>query len=474
MKKWILALWLSSAAWGETLTLDHLLSRVVEHHPKLRGARLLRSIAEAKVTEKEGAFDPSLLLGTEYLRYQSPTGPGKAKFADDHLAAVQVQDIAGWKLITGYRRNRGDVKSPDNLTGEGGEFFLEFKLPLLRGLGINEKQTALAQAEVGRQIAEALATATRLEVLMVAAVAYWDWCAACTEFVLLQRNLALAEERAQQVEKRVSAGELPRIDAVEARQEVERRKESLAKSQRNIEKNLYKLAVYLWNSQGEADQLPTPAEAVLTFPGELAEPILGPAPQPRAASARWDPSQAGKTELDALSLRPELSNLRFQRDIIELDRKLAENDRMPALDLTLGPGLDTGFKNIGLTYKVGLQLTVPLATRGPDGRMLGARLKNDKLELEQVLEIQRILSEVRDAQSMVRQAEQRQVPALESLRLALELEKAERVKFSLGDSTLFLVNQRERNTMSEALKVVEIWADGLKGQVMLEASAGRL
>jgi outer membrane protein TolC len=105
---------------------------------------------------------------------------------------------------------------------------------------------------------------------------------------------------------------------------------------------------------------------------------------------------------------------------------------------------------------------------------LGARLKNDTLELEQVLEIQRILSEVRDAQSMVRQAEQRQVPALESLRLALELEKAERVKFSLGDSTLFLVNQRERNTMSEALKVVEIWADGLKGQVMLEASAGRL
>lgn len=472
MKTLLFWLLLTLVGFAETLQLEEVLRQVQLHHPKLRATELLNEMAQAKVLEKEGAFDPSLVAGSDFLRYQSPTAPGKAKLADDHMVGVQIQDVAGWKLISGYRRNQGDVKSPDNLTGDGGEFFLEFKLPLLRGLGTNEKQTALEQARLGIDLTRALTRVVRLEVLLSASIAYWDWAAACTDLRLLQASVKLAQERAEQVEARVKAGDLPRIDATEAQQEVQRRLEVVAKASRQVEKTAFKLSLYLWNTTSGETRLPSVEAAPALFPSELASPWLG--NQTTLVRSELQESDLSRAELESLQWRPELSHLQFERKVVELDAKLAENDRLPALDLTLGPGLDTGFRSVGLTYKVGLQLTVPLATRTADGRLQGARLKNDKLQLDQVLEIQRILTEVRDAFSLGRTSQQRLQPALRSLELALKLEQAERARFSLGDSTLFLINQRERASLAEAQKLVEIWADSCKSRSLLEAAAGRL
>lgn len=465
-----LVVWL--AADGQSLSLESFLEQVKANHPKLRTIELIQQLAEAKVTEKEGAFDPSLLLGSEQLRYQSPSDPGKAKLADDQLAAVQIQDVSGWKLISGYRRNQGQVKSPDNLTGSGGEFFVELKMPLLRGLGINEKQTALEQARAARLQAQALGRLIRLQTLLGASLAYWDWSAACSDLFMLRRNLELASERLQQVEKRVNAGDLPRVDRIEAQQEYQRRQESLAKGERAVQKAVLKLSTYFWNSQGQAQSLPGPEAATLLLPKDSrpGPSGRGPAEAARVVSAE----ELIQAELDALRSRPELTDIQFQRETVELDRKLAENDRLPALDLTIAPGLDTGQKSIGLTYKLGLQLTIPLANRSADGRIQAAQLKSSKLDLDQVNEIQRILTEVRDAASLSQTTQARLQPALESYHLALQLEEAERLKFSLGDSTLFLVNQRERASLAEGQKLIEILTDSYRARVVLAAAAGQL
>ena len=442
------------------------------NHPKLRTIQLIEQLAEAKVTEKEGAFDPSMLVYSEQQRYQSPTDPGKPKLADEQLAAVQIQDVSGWKLISGYRRNLGQVKSPDSLTATGGEFFVELKMPLLRGLGVNEKQTALEQAKAARLQALATGRFIRLQTLLAASLAYWDWAAACTDAFLLQRNLGLAEQRSSQVHERVAAGDLPRVDQLEAEQEVQRRREALAKAERNTQKTALKLSLYLWNSQGQPQNLPRPEQSLLLLPGdfknlETRRELVSMASEPQA-------DEVGQSEMQALASRPELMDIKFQRDTVDLDRKLAQNDRLPALDLTISPGVDAGQNNIGLTYKLGLQLTIPLANRSADGRLQAARLKSDKLDLDQVNEVQRILTEVRDAASALQTSHGRWTPALQSYRLALQLEEAERLKFSLGDSTLFLVNQRERSTLSEAQKLIEIMMDSHRARAGLAAAAGQL
>lgn len=443
----LLLLLLAAPAAAEPLTLEQVLRHVEQHHPKIRGAEVMRQVAAAKVLEKEGAFDAALAFDSDYLRYNS-SGSEKTAFTND--LAFRQSAPSGLSFSGGVRMHRGSVKSPQSTTGQGGEYFLEFKLPLLRNFGVNEKSTALEQARVGVALAEAEFRRVRLETLADASFAYWDWAGAAAARELYRANLTLAEDRAGIVRQRAEAGDLPRIDVVEAEAEVARRREALTTSERKLQQCSLKLSYYLFDAepQGPAEEMPSP--------------------RPLAAD------ELALQELAATGSRPELSALRFEKELVSLDRELAENDRQPILDLVMGPGYDTGRGGIGATVKAGLVLTVPLATRGPDGRVQAARLKADKLDLETALELRRVLLEVRDAASAL-EAERLRAEALEQgLDLARRLEEAERLRFELGDSTLFLVNQRERATLEAELKVLEARAGFARAQAAFRAAGGSL
>ena len=457
-----------SGAPAEVLQWNQVMRQAEAAHPKLRVAELLLQVAEAKITEKEGAFDPALAVQEELFRYNSPTDPGKAKYAWEQSIAYQRQDVSGIKWGGGYRLNRGFVKAPDSLTGQGGEFFLDIKVPLLRGLGTNEKQTALDKAKLERIRARAEARAMRLDTLMDAAVAYWDWVAAATDYKLQARFLEFARLRVEQTTKRVIEGELPRIDITEAEQEYQRRLEVSEKSRRIVEKSALKLSMYLWDRKNPVPHLD---QAPWLLPPEATAVPLPNVPKPPAPLTIDLINQA---ELYALEARPELMQLAFTRRSVELDKRLADNDRLPILDLGLSPGFDTGKEGIGPTYKLTLNLLIPLATRNADGRAQAAQLYFDKLDLDQSQEIRRVLTEVRDAASLIETSEARLAPSTRALLLALKLEEGERRKFVAGDSTVFLVNQRERATYAEAQKLIEIMADSWKARTLLEAAAGRL
>lgn len=443
----LLLLLTASPAVAGVLTLEEVLRRVESRHPKIRGASLMREVASQKVVEKEGAFDPSLVFDSDALRYNS-SGSAKSSFTND--LAFRQTSPSGLSFAGGVRMHRGSVKSPQSVTGEGGEYFLEFKLPLLRGLGVNEKSTAVEQARVGVSLADAEFRRVRLETLADASFAYWDWAGALQAVDLYRANLELATERADIVRVRAEAGDLPRIDVVEAEAEVARRREALALAERKLQQSGLKLAYYLFEED------PSGAAEVL--------------PQPR----QLEPQEVPLQELSALEKRPELALVRFSKELVRLDAALAENDRLPLLDLVMGPGYDAGLQGIGATVKAGLILTVPLATRGPDGRLEAARLKSEKLDLETALEVRRVLLEVRDAASALEAERQRYLALQEGLDLARRLEEAERLRFELGDSTLFLVNQRERATLEASLKVLEAQAGFARAEAAFRAAGGSL
>jgi outer membrane protein TolC len=86
-------------------------------------------------------------------------------------------------------------------------------------------------------------------------------------------------------------------------------------------------------------------------------------------------------------------------------------------------------------------------------------LKLQKLALDVAGERQRITTEVLDAISAINTASIRYRAAQSEVELAVRLEEGERTRFSLGDSTLFLVNQRERATAEARVKLIEIQAE---------------
>jgi outer membrane protein TolC len=431
----------------QVLTLDEVLNIVESHHPKLRGAAVNQQIASAKRLEKQGAFDPVFSTGVDYLRFNSEfdskTLRGKTATTRLADASVELLTRSGVKVSGGTRFNLGKVKAPLSPTGEGGEYFLEFKMPLMRGWRINEKSAAERQALLGEPLADADYQEARLELLLKAATNYWDWVSAKQKLDVARNLLSLAEFRSKAVRDRVAAGDLPRIDADEADLEVQRRQGSVIKADRDLQKAAFKLSVFLWLPNG--DPAPVPQET--DSPASIAPPVL------------FSNDQAESGTRSALDRRPELRALNINQDINQVDLDLARNQRRPAVDLAFSPGRDAGFGGIGNTVKASINLTLPLRQRTADGRIAAANLKLQKLELDLANERQRIATEVLDAVSAINTTYSRYRAAQIEVELAVKLEEGEREKFRLGDSTLFLVNQRERATAEARVKLIEIQAE---------------
>lgn len=427
------------------LLLEDVLKRVEAYHPKLMGADVERRMASAKRLEKQGAFDPVLSFGSDYLRFNKIDDKGKSKTSEatDNDVAVDFLTRSGIKFSAGARYNFGSVKSPLSPTGNGGEYFLALKVPLMRNFRINEKSIAERQARLGEPLADAVYTQIRLDLLLKAAQSYWDWVAAKRKVDVAKNLLDIARVRADAIRERADLGDLPPIDKVEAEQEVRRREGNFIKAERDLQKAAFKVSLFLWEADGQPSVLP------------VAEAVPGYTPPPRPLPQ--DMILRSRTE--AVKLRPELKSIALARDITQMDVDLARNQRLPAIDLTFGPGVDTGFNGIGPTLKAGVSITFPLRQRTQDGRIAAAQLKLQKLNLEEQNERQRIVTEVDDAVSAMTTAQERYLAAEQEFQLAKALERGERDRFALGDSTLFLVNQRERATAEAANKVIEIQAE---------------
>lgn len=425
------------------LTLEQLLQQVDANHPKLRGANAERRIADAKLLEKQGAFDPVIQVGSEYLRFNSTTSRGRIGTARQTEASIEWLTRSGMKMFSGSRLNLGNVKSPLSSTGDGGEYFSGVMLPLFRDRGINEKAAAESQAFLGLPLADAQFTSTRLDVMFDASLSYWDWVAAHGRLSVNRDLLELARARAGQVRDRVSGGDLPPIDATEAEQEVQRRRAGVVKAERDLQKASFKLSLYLWESDNRPAQILNTVQA----PPNFRAPVPYTAEQVQDGTAR------------ALARRPELQAVTLERGVAEIDAQLARNARRPAVDLYLAPGRDTGFGSIGTTMKMGVSVSLPVRRRQAEGQLAAAQLKMRKLDFDEQNERQRITAEVNDAASAINTTYERFLITQREVELARELERGERARFTLGDSTLFLVNQRERAAAEAEIKLIDLHAE---------------
>lgn len=437
----------ASAPKLPVLTLEDVLRIVTQHHPKLRGAAMQRLIATEKSQEKQGAFDPVFTTGTDWLRYNAELDGQtlRGKTATARLAGAEVEFLTryGLKVAAGTRFNLGKVKAPFAPTGSGGEYFVELKIPFLRGARLNEKTAAEKQALLGAPLAEAEYEQTRLALILKAAESYWEWVAAKRKLDVARDLLTLAEFRAQAVRDRVAAGDLPAIDATEADLETQRRQGGLTKAERDLQKSAFKLSLYLWAPDGQQVLSPEPSQV----------------PVSRANPLPFSEQQLREGQQLAQERRPELKALSLDRQINQVALDLAKNQRLPAVDFTFSPGRDMGAGAIGNTLKAGLNFTLPLRQRTVDGRIGQAAYKIQKIEFDTLHEKQRILTEVQDAISAINTTYERYRAAAQEAAFAGRLEEGERTKFQLGDSTLFLVNQRERATAEARVKLIELHAE---------------
>lgn len=105
---------------------------------------------------------------------------------------------------------------------------------------------------------------------------------------------------------------------------------------------------------------------------------------------------------------------------------------------------------LGLGYRFGVQMSMPLFQRDARGDRLQIEGKAQRLKFMQHYRMQQVALDVDNARSAVTRARERIQVSRQALHLAQALEKGERTRFALGATSLVFVNLRERNVVQAA------------------------
>lgn len=440
-----------AAQW---LKLEELLASVDRHYPPLLVALQDKVIADSDITVAESRFDLALKGGYDgdYLGY----------YRNDYFKAgvEQATQFQGMSYFTGYSMGRGAYPSYEGKrqTDSGGEYKAGVRLPTLRDRSIDSRRAELRKAMIGRRIADLGVDQQRLLIIQLATRRYYDWLAAGRRYRAAAEVLRVAERRDQQLKETARLGQIPQIDVTDNLRAILTRRAQVIELERAVQLAAIELSLFLRDDRGDP-LLPAAAMLPPAFP----------------ALREWNKQRMMEDIELAVKRRPEMQRFALQRGQVEIDRKLARNQLMPNLDVALSYTRELGERVVRRgpdELELSLIFDLPMQRRSAKGRDQAALARITQFDQRERFAKDQVVAEVRDAYSALLAAYRRAQVLREEVEITQQLETAERVRFELGEGTLFLVNLREQATFDTAIREVSALSDYFRSLTLYEFSIG--
>ncbi len=435
---------------AQVLTLQEVLQSVEKSYPPLLAALQEKQAAEGDMLSALGRFD---------TMFRARFDTDQIGFYDNERVDIGLEQATtkwGSTFYGGWRLGEGNFAPYDGKldTRSYGEFRAGMKLPLMRDRAIDSRRADLRKADLNRRIAALSIDQQKLVILQTATRRYWEWVAAGRRYAVAEQLLDLAMKRNDILKESVRLGQTPAIEVAENERAILQRRSQLVEAERALQLATIDLSLFYRTPDGKprmaaASQLPSgfPEQSPLTEE-QIADDIE-----------------------TALRRRPEVERLIVQRRQTEVDAALGKNMRLPSMDVLLSFTREngTGAVRRGPTeLKGSLVFELPFQRRAAEGRIVSAEARLNQIQQREQFTRDQITAEVQDAISAVQTAYRRARLIAEEVQVARTLEDAERTKFDLGDSTLFLVNLREQATFDASVREVAARADYFRAQALYE------
>lgn len=423
------------------LELAEVLRSVEQDYPLLAAVLQERGIASGDLMSAQAPWNLNLSASgiSDALGFYQYN---RANFALEQRTWNGAKAYAGYKLGTGFFPTWYGYQE----TNEGGELHAGILQPLLRDLRIDKKRAELYKARYQRALAEPVIARHRIEFLQWAAITYWDWVAAGRRYAIAAELYRIAVDRDVILAERVRLGDVAAIDQLDNRRVLVDRQAKLIAAGRKFQAEAIKLSLFFRTPDGQP-AVPPPERLPLRFPAPKA-----PRPQRLSSDVRL-----------AIELRPELREIRIQRQQAAVSLSLGRNQVLPDVSAGLNVAQDVGEPTpkgdkTPFQLNAGLMFDMPLQRSEARGQIRTSQSKISQLTAKERFTQDKITTEVQDRLSALVAAYQALVPARESVLLNHSLEVAERKRFEFGDSSLFIVNLRELATADAAAIEVDVVA----------------
>ncbi len=403
--------------------------RVARSHPVAQTAVLSARRAAIAVSVARGAFDPTLSAILEQKRFK---GIG---YYDELEVRALVPTPFGVDFKLGWERADGQIINPERATPLNGLLTASVVLPLGRRIVTDERRTALKQATAAADAADAERTQVTLALLTASARAFGLWYDAEARARIAREGEALAEFRLGAVRSRIVAGDAAAIDSIEARLEVRSRRVARVDAENDALAARTAAQVFIWDDALAPEVRPATLSAIPSPPADevvatrLAA-LVGAHPTVRRAEARLREVTAGR----ALARQGLLPDARVELGALNAGR--AANDLF-ALGAT------------DENYKVSGSLSQSLLLLKERSRLGMAELGVDIGDWEVALARRQVEAGIQIALAEWRTLSETRGLQAESVADAEALLAGEVRRFEAGESSLLIVNLRERALIAE-------------------------
>lgn len=429
---------LSSRVSSQELTLTEYLNWVLEEHPLAQKAKLNPQMRNAQYMQVKGLFDPLLeskfknkfFKGTEYystsetsLSYNTPYAIG---------------------LVGHFDVNSGSYVNPADFTSNAGLLSLGVSMPLIKGLVIDERRMAKKRAEVLLEAGNLEQQLALNELFSQSVELYSDWYYAVQKNIIIDSLVSTSERRFFAVRSRYLGGDRSAIDTLEAYVQNQNRLLQFQESKLEVIKSRIALVAFLESrDENRVAILNETISPSANFKSELA------------------PFRYGSSLFPLLETHPELALYANKGESLRIEEKWKMEKLKPKLNLEyhfLNKDLSEGLPSYFSTnnYKWGAEFSMPLFLREARGDLKVQRIKIEENNLNTEWKRNQLEQKTLALENAYTNTLSQQQLAESNAGLYKRLLQAENSKLFNGESTLFIVNQRENTYFENAIKALEL------------------
>jgi len=426
----------NAATCLDTLYLVDFLTIIKENHPLINKANLFDEFEEAYRLKGKGVLDPKLHSNYNRKRFDDT----------DYYTVWQSEAKIPTRLpidfSVGYENNSGDFLANDDSVPKNGLVYGTINLNILRGLLFDEQRFQIQAAELNGIKSRIDKNLLLREIIYQAVGAYLDWSKAFYEVEIYRDYLDLVTVRHQNVVELFRNGDSPAVDTIESIVNLNTAEKIFLESAESLLSKQQKLNLFLWNEDGQPLQIsnqviPSELENLLSYLEEISL-IISP----------------------AFENDPSVRKFQNRINALELTNRLQKEQLKPNLVLKYNTIVSLGKDDFNPTfslndYKYGVSFEYPILNRKTKGdiRLNEAMIKQnlyDKTQYQETLANKYV-------EINARQIIQQDILNIVNQKInnSEVLYAAENLKFQLGESSIFLLNSRERKLLEARTDLIK-------------------
>jgi outer membrane protein TolC len=444
----------------QPLLQNDFLKIVKENHPIAKQAALLNQITSAEMLKARGGFEPKIEADVE-----NKTFDGKNYFTVGDYA-LKVPSWYGIEFKAGYKTLSGINTNPSDVIPSAGQGIVGVNLSLLQNLIIDERRATLQKARILRELNAAERQNEINDLLYEASKTYWEWVLYFNQLRIFENSVQLAAVRFEGVRQQFFQGDKTALDTVESLVLLQDRQFELSEAKLEYQNASVKLSNFLWSPND--------------VPLEVSANTIPPKIEDISSTIDSNIRTTWETTRSQIKIsHPSLVALRFKINQLEIDKKLKREKLKPQLDVSynlLGNGLNfNGKDDIFLNnYKFGVSLNTPILFRKAKAdvelaaiKITDTQFKQQQKTLELQNKFQFYFNEIETTLAQINTYN-------EVARNYSRLLDGENERFRLGESSIFLLNSRERKVIEAQLKLNKLRITVQKLRVSMDWAAGLL